>query len=193
MILPVYVSECSPAQIRGRLVGVFEIMLQLALVCGFWVNYGVNKNINPDAGDKQWHIPVAVQLVPAGILILAMIPMPESPRWLMSKGKKSASAKALAWIPNFPQEHPYLIAELSAIDHGVQEELGSTHSGRDWRQILAELKQVTVRRRLLLSCGLMLVQNFTGINAINYYSSKASASPEPPTACSPRASSASSR
>lgn len=43
MILPVYVSECSPALIRGRLVGVFEIMLQVALVFGFWVNYGVTR------------------------------------------------------------------------------------------------------------------------------------------------------
>ena len=169
MILPIYVSECSPAQIRGRLVGVFEIMLQLALVCGFWVNYGVNQNISPE-GDKQWHIPVAVQLVPAGILIITMIPMVESPRWLMSKGRKQASAKALSWIRNLPQGHPYLAAELAAIDHGVQEEIGATNSERDWRQILIELKQPTVRRRLLLSCGLMLGQNFTGINAINYYS-----------------------
>ena len=70
MILPVYVSECSPAQIRGRLVGVFEIMLQLALVCGFWVNYGVNRNVSP-IGDKQWHIPVAVQL--ADLLLVQLV------------------------------------------------------------------------------------------------------------------------
>ncbi|KAG5807279.1 hypothetical protein H9Q74_007970 [Fusarium xylarioides] len=67
MILPIYVSECSPALIRGRLVGTFEVMLQAALVCGFWVNYGVNKNISPE-GNMQWHVPVAVQFVPAGFI-----------------------------------------------------------------------------------------------------------------------------
>jgi MFS family permease len=45
VLLPIYISECAPAPIRGRLVGIFEIMLQIALVFGFWVNYGVNKDI----------------------------------------------------------------------------------------------------------------------------------------------------
>lgn len=152
MILPIYVSECTPAQIRGRLVGVFEIMLQLALVCGFWVNYGVNQNVSAE-GDKQWHIPIAVQFVPAGILILAMIGMPESPRWLMSRGRKEASAKSLSWIRVLSLDHPYLMTELAVIGHGLEEKIGSTSSQRDWRQILAELKQFTVRRRLLLSWG----------------------------------------
>lgn len=144
-------------------------MLQVALVCGFWVNHGVNKNISP-LGEKQWHIPVAIQLIPAGILIITMVPMPESPRWLISKGRNEAGSKALGWIRHLPQGHHYLAVALAAINYSVKEELNSANAKRDWKQILVELKQPTIRRRLLLAAALMLGQNFTGINAINYYS-----------------------
>ncbi|RKK09013.1 Quinate permease [Fusarium oxysporum f. sp. narcissi] len=169
MILPIYVSECSPALIRGRLVGTFEVMLQAALVCGFWVNYGVNKNISPE-GNMQWHIPVAVQFVPAGLLVIFMIPMIESPRWLVSKGKLQDARKNLSWVRNLPQDHAYIDREMSMIEVAIEHEVSSTGQRGNWRQIFSELFQPGVRGRVVLSCGLVSFQNFTGINAINYYS-----------------------
>src|SRR5687767_12009963 len=138
MILPIFVSECSPALIRGRLVGTFEIMLQVALVFGFWVNYGVNENVSP-VGDKQWHIPVAVQFVPAGILVLSMIGIPESPRWLVSKGKMQQAKKSLSWIRHLPEDHPYLLRELSMIGAAVEHELESTNQAGGYKGLLKEL------------------------------------------------------
>jgi MFS family permease len=161
MILPIYVSECSPALIRGRLVGVFEIMLQVALVFGFWVNYGVNQNI-PSTTDKQWHIPVAVQLIPAGLLVLTMIPMIESPRWLMSKNKPQAAAKALSWVRNLPEDHPWIMQELSQVENAIEGELEATGSTRNYRQIGKELFSKGVRGRVILSFTMMIFQNFTG-------------------------------
>lgn len=162
MILPIYVSECSPALIRGRLVGTFEIMLQVALVFGFWVNYGVNENISPE-GNKQWHIPVAIQFVPAGLLIISMLPMIESPRWLVSKGKIQHARKSLSWVRNLPEDHPYVLRELSMIETAVEHELQSTGSGRGMRQIYQELFQKGVRGRVVLCCFLVVFQNFTGL------------------------------
>jgi MFS family permease len=161
MILPIYVSECSPPLIRGRLVGVFEIMLQIAIVFGFWINYGVNQNIDP-TGNKQWHIPVAVQFIPAGLLLITMIPMVESPRWLAVKGKRAASAKALSWVRNLPQDHEYIISELNSIENAVNHELESTDSSGTWKQIFKEMTQKGVRNRLVVSCVMMIFQNLTG-------------------------------
>ncbi|KAF2119067.1 general substrate transporter [Lophiotrema nucula] len=152
MILSIYVSECSPALIRGRLVGVFEIMLQIALVFGFWVNYGVNKNIS-SATERQWHIPVSIQLVPAGLLVICMLPMIESPRWLVSKGKTQAAAKALSWVRNLLEEHPWIQREIGMVENAVESEIASTGLSRSWRQI-----------------GKELFSNSRLINAINYYS-----------------------
>lgn len=163
MILPIFVSECSPALIRGRLVGTFEIMLQVALVFGFWVNYGVNKNVSPE-GNKQWHIPVAVQFVPAGVLVLSMIAIPESPRWLVSKGRMEQARKSLSWIRHLPEDHPYLQRELSMINAAVEHELESTGQSLSggYVQLLKELMQKGVRGRLVISCFLVMFQNFTG-------------------------------
>ncbi|KAI1871942.1 uncharacterized protein JN550_004145 [Neoarthrinium moseri] len=169
MVLPIYVSECSPALIRGRLVGVFEIMLQVALVFGFWVNYGVNQNV-PGSDPKQWHIPVAIQFVPAGALIMSLLPMIESPRWLASKGKMQQAANALSWVRNLPEDHPYLLQELAQIENAVDHELGSTGGSRSWAQIYREMLQKGIRNRIVIACGLVVFQNFTGINAVNYYS-----------------------
>ncbi|SCO91510.1 related to monosaccharide transporter [Fusarium oxysporum] len=155
--------------IRGRLVGTFEVMLQAALVCGFWVNYGANKNISPE-GNMQWHIPVAVQFVPAGLLVIFMIPMIESPRWLVSKGKLQDARKNLSWVRNLPQDHAYIDREMSMIEVAIEHEVSSTGQRGNWRQIFSELFQPGVRGRMVLSCGLVSFQNFTGINAINYYS-----------------------
>jgi MFS family permease len=47
LIVPVYISECAPPAIRGRLIGLFECCLQLTQVVGFWVNYGVNAHVSP--------------------------------------------------------------------------------------------------------------------------------------------------
>ncbi|KAH7031468.1 general substrate transporter [Microdochium trichocladiopsis] len=171
MILPIYVSECSPALIRGRLVGVFEIMLQVALVFGFWVNYGVNQNIPGDT-DEQWHIPVAVQFVPAGLLLISLAPMPESPRWYASKGRMAEAAKSLSWIRHLPEDHPYVLRELSVIETAITHEVEATaHGGRrTYGQMARELTQKGIRNRLVIAFAMVLLQNLTGINAVNYYS-----------------------
>lgn len=161
MVMPIYISECSPPLIRGRLVGVFEVMLQVALVFGFWVNYSVNKNIS-SAMSRQWHVPVAVQFVPAGLLILSMVFMVESPRWLVSKNRSHEAQAALAWIRHLPQEHRYIQKELAIIEAGVNQELEWTGGKRNFKQMVQELTRKGVRNRLGIALGLMLFQNMTG-------------------------------
>ncbi|KIW18583.1 hypothetical protein PV08_02871 [Exophiala spinifera] len=168
-IIPIYISECSPASIRGRMVGFFEIMLQIALVFGFWVNYGVNKNISA-TNPAQWRIPVGIQLIPAGLLLCFMPFMIESPRWLLSKNKMEQARKSLSWVRNLPQDHEYLDRELTEMAAGVNHELELTGVGMGKSQMLREIIRPGIRNRVILSVLLMLLQNLTGINAVNYYS-----------------------
>ncbi|KAJ0109470.1 uncharacterized protein J7T55_000395 [Diaporthe amygdali] len=168
-LLPIYIAECSPALIRGRLVGIFEIMLQIALVFGFWVNYGVNQNISSE-GNLQWHIPVAVQFIPAGLLLISMPFIIESPRWLVSVNRMEKARKALSWVRNLPQDHAYIDRELGEIQASVNHELELSGGRRSTTQIFRELIAPGIRGRVAVSVLLMLLQNLTGINAINYYS-----------------------
>lgn len=161
MVIPIYISECSPALIRGRMVGMFEIMLQIALVFGFWVNYGVQKNISPD-DPKQWRIPVGVQLIPVGLLLIFMPFMIESPRWLVSKNRVEKATKNLAWVRNLPADHPYLQREMADIQAGVEHELQLVHGSRSAWQMLRECAAPGIRNRIIISVMLMLLQNLTG-------------------------------
>ncbi|CZR64390.1 related to monosaccharide transporter [Phialocephala subalpina] len=169
VLVPIYIGECSPAPIRGRLIGIFEIMLQIALVFGFWVNYGVNLNISSST-DKQWHIPVAVQLVPSGLLVISMFWTIESPRWLISKGHKEQALKALSWVRNLPADHEYVQREMAEMSAAVDHEIELTGGKTMTLATLKELKNSSIRNRILICVALMLLQNLTGINAINYYS-----------------------
>ncbi|KAF2729167.1 general substrate transporter [Polyplosphaeria fusca] len=168
-MIPIYIAECSPALIRGRLVGIFEIMLQIALVFGFFINYGVEKNISPTS-DRQWHIPVAAQFIPAGLLLISMPFIIESPRWLVSKNRLSQATKALCWVRNLPADHEYIRTEMEEIQASITHELEATGGRRSFTQIFKEIRAPGIRNRVVISVLLMLLQNLTGINAINYYS-----------------------
>ncbi|GLA66479.1 hypothetical protein ABZX51_011592 [Aspergillus tubingensis] len=160
-MIPVYIAECSPALIRGRLVGCFEIMLQVALVFGFWVNYGVDKNI-PSTTSAQWRIPVGIQMIPAGLLLICMSWMIESPRWLASKNRIVQAQKNLAWVRNLPFDHPYVVNELAEIQAAVNQELEMSGGRRTLSHIVRECAAPGVRNRILIGVMLMLLQNLTG-------------------------------
>jgi MFS family permease len=195
MIIPIYISECSPAQIRGRMVGMFEIMLQIALVFGFWVNYGVQKNIS-GTDSKQWRIPVGIQLIPVGLLLTFMPFMIESPRWLASKNRNELALKNLAWVRNLPEDHPYLLREMADIQAGVEHELQLVNGSRGAFQMLRECGAPGIRNRIIISVMLMLLQNLTGyvfpfgalLNQSNRHIESTPSTTIPPPSSSPLAS-----
>ncbi|KAJ5127267.1 sugar transporter [Penicillium atrosanguineum] len=80
MLVPLYTAECAPPKIRGRLVGIYEIGVQIGTCLGFWINFGVGGNMAPTSA--QWMTPFALQLIPGGLLIIGLLFMPESPRWM---------------------------------------------------------------------------------------------------------------
>lgn len=159
LLVPVYISECSPPAIRGRLIGIFEVLLQGFQVIGFWVNYAVNIHQSPN-GDAQWLIPFAFQLVPGTALAVAMLTQPESPRWLIAAGKESEALKVLCRIRNLPVTDQYLNWEIQTISAQLEVEM-QNRSGKTvgLKGILRELKVPRNLHRLLLGMAIMLLQN----------------------------------
>ena len=161
MIVPVYISESSPPAIRGRLIGVFEVFLQFAQIIGFWVNYGVNIHIS-GTSDTQWRIPFALQFIPGTALCICMFLQPESPRWLLNKGRVEQAKRVLEKLRRLPADHEYMSWEVSTIMTQIEHEraLGAQ------RSFLAKLKEVILpinRTRLLLGIALMFIQNMSGM------------------------------
>lgn len=168
LTVPQYIAECSPPAIRGRLIGLFEIVIQFSQVVGFWVNYGVNKNISMSS-NSQWQIPFGLQLAPGTLLIILMFLQPESPRWLMKSGRDGDAIKSLTRIRQLPADDHYIMWEVEAIKEQLQREsdLGADQS------LFQKLRVVFAqgnRSRLLVGMALMMLQNLSGINALNYYS-----------------------
>jgi sugar porter (SP) family MFS transporter len=165
-MVPIYISELSPPAVRGRLVGLYELGWQIGGLVGFWINYGLQETMEPS--HKQWLIPFAVQLIPAGCLLIGAIWMPESPRWCLTKGKREQALKDLCWLRQLPQDHQYLMEEVEAIDNQLEHDRVTVGPGF-WKPFLA-LRQRKVMWRVFIGGMLFLWQNGSGINAINYYS-----------------------
>lgn len=166
-LAPIYVSEISPAAIRGKLVGCWEVSWQVGGIVGYWINYGVLQNL--PISSQQWIIPFALQLVPSGIFWGLCFLLPESPRLLVAQGKIDKARKNLAYIRNLPEDHPYSIHEMENICKSYEDNIAQTGKG-----FFAPLRALFFNKklvyRLILSTSLFMMQNGFGINAITYYS-----------------------
>jgi len=165
-MVPIYISEMAPPAVRGRLVGIYEMGWQVGGLVGFWINYGLSETMAPS--HKQWIIPFAVQLIPAGCLLLGAIWLRESPRWLFANGKREEAMRNLCWIRKLDANDPYILEEVAAID--AQLEQDRMHTGTGFWSPFKALKNSKVQWRFFLGGMLFLWQNGSGINAINYYS-----------------------
>lgn len=187
-LAPIYISEVSVPSIRGQLVGLYEIGWQIGGIVGckydpcvefysahhsifvVFINYGVSVNLPPTT--TQWRIPFAVQLIPGGALALSAPFLIESPRWLLSRGRREESVRALSKIRHLDVEHPYMIEELREMDEALAKERELLKSSSFWAPFRETFLVRKVLWRLALGSSLFIVQNGTGINAINYYSPK---------------------
>ncbi|KAJ7693890.1 MFS quinate transporter QutD [Mycena rosella] len=167
LTVPIYIAEISPPAIRGRLVGLYEMLLQVGGLVGFWINYAVNETI--PSSRKQWIIPMAIQLIPGALLFVFSFFLLETPRWLRSKGRTELADKNLSILRNLPMDHPYILQENAMTDQQLAIEEAKTGGG----SLSARLREIFlpgIRNRLFMCFMLFLFQNATGINAINYYS-----------------------
>jgi len=118
---------------------------------------------------KQWLIPFAVQLIPAGLLLIGALWLHESPRWLLSRNRREKAIKNLCWIRNLPSDDLYIVEEVAMLDAALEEQASTIGVGF-WKPFKAVGRSRTVQWRFLLGGLLFMWQNGSGINAINYYS-----------------------
>ncbi|MDH6306531.1 SP family galactose:H+ symporter-like MFS transporter [Parabacteroides sp. PF5-5] len=155
--VPLYIAEISPTQIRGRLVSMFQLMITI----GILVSYFSDLLFANEQDITCWRPMFYIGVIPALILLIGMSFMPESPRWLMSKGKTEESRKILMRIE--PQESVEIITEQ--MEEELKKDKKNTSS---WK----ELFKPWLRTPLIIAIGIMFFQQFVGINTVIYYSPK---------------------
>ncbi|KAJ3527387.1 hypothetical protein NM208_g10724 [Fusarium decemcellulare] len=161
-ITPVFVAETAPADVRGRVTGLFQEFLVLGSTIAYWLNYGIERGMS--VSSAQWRIPLGVQMIPAFLLFVGLIPLKESPRWLAEKGRDEQALASLAYIRNMPIDSHEVSREFVEIKTSLSEEEGKQRDAT-WRECL----KPGVRNRFALIFALMVCQQLTGTNSIGYY------------------------
>ncbi|KAF8835225.1 general substrate transporter [Paxillus ammoniavirescens] len=162
-VAPAYVSECSPKDVRGRITGLFQIMVAIGVMISYFINFGVGMHManSPDV----WKIPFGFQLVPAGIMCIGLLTVKESPRWLASKGRIHEAIENLAYLRKEPHHSPAVRHEMAEIEAAIQEE-------REAREGLG-IKEAFFGKgnfiRFLIAFVIFLLQQWCGQNSVGYY------------------------
>ena len=97
------------------------------------LDYGVALHIKPST--MQWRIPVGIQMIPGGLMLIGLFFLKESPRWLTKKGRHQEAAKSLAWVRCATVDDPDVLLELAEVRASIEEELNSTE-GVTWKECL---------------------------------------------------------
>ncbi|KAF8507657.1 general substrate transporter [Gautieria morchelliformis] len=163
--IPVYNSEVSRTKNRGRDLAIGQAMLIAGLALSYWFDYGLSF-INSDA---NWRLPIAFQTVFAVSLILMLIDLPESPRWLLARGRVSDARTVLAHLESDSAKptDAIVVAQSREIEEAI--ELERSVSGDFSYKELFEGGEMQNFRRLCLCFGIQLMQQMGGINLISYY------------------------
>ena len=148
LIVPLYLSEIAPTEIRGAIASLNQLMI----VCGILTAYLVNAVL---ASSEEWRIMLGLAVVPSLALLVGMIWMPETPRFLVHAGEEHEAREVLSDV----RDHDHHDREIGEIREVEQETGGG----------LRELASPWVRPALLVAIGLAVFQQLVGINTIIYY------------------------
>ena len=152
MIVPLYIAEIAPAERRGALVSLNQLMITI----GILLSYIVGVIFTPIEG---WRYMFGVALIPALILGIGMFMLPESPRWLFEHGQ-IAKARTVLSRSRSPEEVDQEFREMEEI-----KELEEEQARVSYKELLAPY----VRPALIIGIGLAIFQQITGINTVIYY------------------------
>ncbi|TVT99742.1 hypothetical protein EJB05_54867, partial [Eragrostis curvula] len=152
--VPVYLSEMAPARLRGMLNIGFQLMITIGILTAELINYGTNKI----KGGHGWRISLALAAVPAGIITLGGMFLPDTPNSLLERGHADEAWRMLRRIrgtEDIGEEYADLVAaseEARQVKH-------------PWRNILKR----RYRAQLTMAVMIPFFQQLTGINVINFY------------------------
>lgn len=162
VITPAYISEIAPAHIRGRLATIQQVAIIVGLTVAFLSNYWLAGKAGSSTseflmGYSAWRWMFWIELLPAAFFLLALLTIPESPRFLVLKGKKEKAASVLTKLIGSGAEKK--VEEIA-------NSLESDHTPR-FSDLLTKAKKV--RPIVWVGIGLACFQQLVGINVVFYY------------------------
>ena len=176
MVVPLYISEISPPEIRGVLLTLEELSIVTGIVIAFWITFGTRYI----QSEWAYRLPFLLQVVPGIVLGLGILLLPFSPRWLASQGRDQEALQSLSRLRQLPTSDARVRQEWFDIRAEVEmhnvlylerhPQQAKTHSRlrkeiTGWMDCFGK----GCWRRTHVGVGIMFFQQAVGINALIYY------------------------
>jgi sugar porter (SP) family MFS transporter len=160
---PMYIAEITPAHIRGRMVAVNQIAIVGGIAATAFINYFIaHAHGDPALPANQawlietgWRWMFGTGIVPAVLFALLLVPIPESPRWLIEHRREDRARQILEKVGG----GEFARTEFSSIQAALSQEQGT------WGELLS----ARLRLPLFIGVGLAVLQQVTGINVFMYF------------------------
>ncbi|KAI9063795.1 general substrate transporter [Trametes sanguinea] len=162
-VSPAFVSECSPKDVRGRITGLFQIMVAIGVMLSYFINLGISLHIK--TGYAVWRIPFGFQLVLAGVMAFGLLTIKESPRWLASKGRIEEALANLSYLRRRNPDDPAIRAEMAEIEAAIEEER-EARRGLGWKEAFFGKGNFI---RFVIAVVIFVLQQWSGQNSVGYY------------------------
>jgi SP family xylose:H+ symportor-like MFS transporter len=154
MLSPMYIAEIAPPKIRGNLVAWNQFAIIFGMLVIYFVNFGISKTGSGDAwlNSIGWRYMFLSGTIPAGLFLVLLLLVPETPRYLMLKGDEDGARKVLSKLVT-PEEREQELSEIRV-------SLAENHSGKLFSYGAAVV---------LIGITISIFQQFVGINVVLYY------------------------
>ncbi|PLB50340.1 sugar transport protein [Aspergillus steynii IBT 23096] len=158
--VPTWQSECCKSNRRGQLVMIEGAMITCGITISYWIDFGL---LFADPNEVAWRFPLAFQIFFAAIILAFVMFLPESPRWLVLKGREDEAKEVLAALLGDEADETFVQTEFTAIKATVLEM--AKGSFRD----MFTMDENRHFHRTVLAYVNQMFQQISGINLITYY------------------------
>lgn len=169
-IVPVYIGELAPKDVRGSFINFNSFYIALGQLVSYIVAYLLSGSIPGKNGGEptgNWRLMLGLACVPACLQLVGIWIMPESPRFLVSRGKKLEACKVISLVRDRNLTSKDIIDEVLEIDASIIASKRLNSSSVSMKDIFTTK---TYRNMLIIAAGLQILQQLSGINTIMYYS-----------------------
>jgi MFS transporter, SP family, galactose:H+ symporter len=158
---PLYLSEISPQSVRGAMISLYQLMITIGILSAFLSDTYLSTYADiGHAVGGHWRLMLGVIALPAMMMFIGFIFLPESPRWLLLKNRVTSARKVLSRIRSSKSE---VAREMAEIEKDISLKQKGFH---------LLFHNSHFRRAVFLGISLQVIQQLTGINVIMYYAPK---------------------
>ncbi|XP_028777060.1 polyol transporter 5-like [Neltuma alba] len=173
MIAPVYTAEVSPASSRGFLTSFPEVFINGGILLGYISNYAFSK-LPLRLG---WRVMLGVGAIPSVLLAIGVLAMPESPRWLVMRGRLGDAKRVLEKTSNSKEEARLRLADIkeaAGIPESCNDDVFQVNAKKNigegvWKELFLH-PTPAVRHIVIAALGIHFFQQASGVDAVVLYS-----------------------